>query len=107
MMTIVIKYIQQLIRITIMKSFFKTMLACVAGIIIAGILFVFGLVSLIGAVASMGSEDKGIKENSVLMLDLDGTFGERSDDDPLASLMSDGLNSYGLEDVIASIKEAK
>ena len=44
-----------------MKSFFKTMLACVAGIIIAGILFVFVLVSLIGAVASMGSEDKGIK----------------------------------------------
>lgn len=90
-----------------MKSFFKTMLACVAGIIIAGILFVFGLVSLIGAVASMGSEDKGIKENSVLMLDLDGTFGERADDNPLASLMSDGLKSYGLEDVIASIKEAK
>ena len=90
-----------------MKSFFKTMLACVAGIIIAGILFVFVLVSLIGAVTSMGGEDKGIKENSVFMLDLDGTFGERADDDPLASLMNDGLNSYGLEDVIASIKEAK
>ncbi len=90
-----------------MKSFFKTMLACVAGIIIAGILFVFVLVSLIGSVVSMGSEDKGIKENSVLMLDLNGTLSERADDNPLASLMNDGLKSYGLEDIIASIKEAK
>ncbi|MBQ8695458.1 MAG: signal peptide peptidase SppA [Bacteroidaceae bacterium] len=90
-----------------MKSFFKTMLACLAGIIIAGALSVFVLVSLIGAVTSMGNEDEGIKENSVLMLDFDGTFGERADENPFSSLMNDGKNSYGLEDVIASIKEAK
>ena len=90
-----------------MNSFFKTMLACLAGIIIAGILSMFGLVSFIGAVASMGSEDEGIKENSVLMLDFEGTFGERADENPFSSLMNDGKNSYGLEDVIASIKEAK
>ena len=45
-----------------MNSFFKTMLACVVAIIVAGALFVFVLVSLIGSVASMGSEDKGIYE---------------------------------------------
>ena len=90
-----------------MKSFFKTMLACLAGIIIAGALSVLVLVSLIGAVTSMGSDDEGIKENSVLMLDFDGTFGERADENPFSSLMNDGKNSYGLEDVIASIKEAK
>ena len=90
-----------------MNSFLKTMLACLAGIIIAGALSVFVLVSLIGAVTSMGNEDEGIKENSVLMLDFDGTFGERADENPFSSLMNDGKNSYGLEDVIASIKEAK
>ncbi len=90
-----------------MNSFLKTMLACLAGIIIAGALSVFVLVSLIGAVTSMGSDDEGIKENSVLMLDFDGTFGERADENPFSSLMNDGKNSYGLEDVIASIKEAK
>ena len=90
-----------------MNSFFKTMLACLAGIIIAGALSVFALVSLIGAVTSMGSDDEGIKENSVLMLDFDGTFGERADENPFSSLMNDGKKSYGLEDVIASIKEAK
>ena len=83
------------------------MLACLAGIIIAGALSVLVLVSLIGAVTSMGNEDEGIKENSVLMLDFDGTFGERADENPFSSLMNDGKNSYGLEDVIASIKEAK
>ena len=62
---------------------------------------------MIGAVTSMGSDDEGIKENSVLMLDFDGTFGERADENPFSSLMNDGKNSYGLEDVIASIKEAK
>ena len=90
-----------------MNSFLKTMLACLAGIIIAGALSVFVLVSLISAVTSMGSDDEGIKENSVLMLDFDGTFGERADENPFSSLMNDGKNSYGLEDVIASIKEAK
>lgn len=90
-----------------MKSFFKTMLACLAALLVAGFLFIFGLVSLIGSVASAGSGDKGIKENSVLMLDLNGTLSERADENPLASLMSDDMKSYGLEDIIASIKEAK
>ena len=90
-----------------MKPFVKTMLACLAGIFIAGFLFIFVLFSLIGSVASMGNGNEGIKENSVLMLELSGTFGERADDNPLASLMDDELKSYGLEDIIASIKEAK
>lgn len=90
-----------------MNSFVKTMLACLVAVLIAGSLFVSVLFSLIGSVASMGSEDEGIKENSVLMLELDGIFGERADDNPLVSLMNDGKNSYGLEDIIASIKEAK
>ena len=90
-----------------MKPFVKTMLACLAGIFIAGFLFIFVLFSLIGSVASMGNGNEGIKENSVLMLELCGTLDERADDNPLAYLMDDELKSYGLEDIIASIKEAK
>lgn len=90
-----------------MNSFVKTMLACLVAVLIAGSLFVSVLFSLIGSLASMGSEDEGIKENSVLMLEFDGIFGERAEDNPLVSLMNDGKNSYGLEDIIASIKEAK
>ena len=90
-----------------MKSFFKTMLACLAAVLVAGFLFIFGLVSLIGSVVSAGSGNEGIKENSVLMLELNGTLSERADENPLASLMSDDMKSYGLEDIIASIKEAK
>ncbi|MBR4065937.1 MAG: signal peptide peptidase SppA [Bacteroidaceae bacterium] len=90
-----------------MKSFFKTMLACVAGILAAGLLFLFGFGFFIGSVASMGSANEGIKENSVLMLDLNGIFGERADENPFAVLMNGDMKSYGLEDIIASIKEAK
>ena len=90
-----------------MNSFVKTMLACLVAVLIAGSLFVSVLFSLIGSLASMGGEDEGIKENSVLMLEFDGIFGERADDNPLVSLMNDDKNSYGLEDIIASIKEAK
>lgn len=90
-----------------MNSFVKTMLACLVAVLIAGSLFVSVLFSLIGSLASMGGEDEGIKENSVLMLEFDGIFDERADDNPLVSLMNDGKNSYGLEDIIASIKEAK
>ena len=90
-----------------MKSFFKTMLACVAGILAAGLLFLFGVGFFIGSVASMSSANEGIKENSVLMLDLNGIFGERADENPFALLMNGDMKSYGLEDIIASIKEAK
>lgn len=90
-----------------MKSFLKTVLACLVGIIIAGFLFIFGLISMIGAAVSMVGEDAGIKENSVLFLDLNGAVSERADENPLASVMGDKLKVYGLDDILASIKEAK
>lgn len=90
-----------------MKSFIKTVLACLVGIIIAGFLFIFGLISMIGVAVSMGGEDTGIKENSVLFLDLDGAVSERADENPFASVMGDKLKVYGLDDILASIKEAK
>ena len=90
-----------------MNSFIKTVLACLVGILIAGFLFTFGFISLIGAVAAIGSESNSIDENSILMLDLQGTLSERADENPFASLMNDEMKSYGVEDIIASIKEAK
>lgn len=90
-----------------MKSFLKTVLACLVGIIIAGFLFILGLISMIGAAVSMVGEDAGIKENSVLFLDLNGAVSERADENPFASVMGDKLKVYGLDDILASIKEAK
>ena len=76
-----------------MNSFVKTMLACLVAVLIAGSLFVSVLFSLIGSLASMGSADEGLKENSVLVLEFGGIFDERADDNPLVSLMNDGKNS--------------
>lgn len=90
-----------------MKSFFKTVMACLVGIVIAGFLFIFVLTSVVGIAVSTGSGSSDIKDNSILFLDLDGVLVERAGDDPLVSLMGDEFKNNGLDDIIASIKEAK
>ena len=89
-----------------MKDFFKVVLACTVSIVIVGILLpIFGVVSLVNAVSS----DKSgvIKENSVLFLDLEGVLEERAQEMPFASVMGDAFQTYGLDDILASIKKAK
>ena len=89
-----------------MKEFFKIMLACMVSIVVVGIMLpIFGVVSIIGAVSSDSSNE--IKENSVLFLDLQGTLEERTQETPFASIMGDDFQTSGLDDIIASIKEAR
>ena len=90
-----------------MKSFFKTLLASVLGMVIAGIiLFVLGVNAIAGIFASSDANGD-IEKNSVLFLDLNGTIEERAVENPLASIMDDDSKNYGLDDIIAAIKEAK
>ena len=90
-----------------MKEFFKTTFACVLAMVVAGIIFfIVGIGIVVGIVTS--SDDKGeIEKNSVLFLDLNGAFEERAVENPLASIMDDEFKSYGLDEIIAAIKEAK
>ena len=89
-----------------MKDFFKVVLACTVSIVIVGIVLpIFGIVSLVSAVSS--ENGSVIKENSVLFLDLEGVLEERAQEMPFASVMGDSFQSYGLDDILASIKKAK
>ena len=90
-----------------MKDFFKTTFACVLAMVIAGIVLIIAGTSIIaGALTS--SDDKGeIERNSVLFLDLNGAIEERTDENPLASIMDSELKTYGLDEILAAIKEAK
>ena len=55
-----------------MKKFFKYVFATVVGIFVFGIiLFLFGLFTIVSSVLS--GEDNPIKDNSVLVIDLNGT----------------------------------
>ena len=90
-----------------MKDFFKFTLASVLGIVLAGIIFtIIGIVSLVGMVASSDSETT-VQENSILYLNLEGTLSERVEDNPFQNFMGETFTSYGLDDILNSIRKAK
>lgn len=93
-----------------MKDFLKFTLATVTGIILSSIvLFILSMVTLFGIVASSDTETV-VKKNSVMMLDLNGMLVERTQENPLgmlSQLFSDDSDTYGLDDILSSIKKAK
>ena len=90
-----------------MKDFFKTTFACMLGMVIAGLIIpIVGILIIVGIAAS-SSADSDIEKNSVLFLDLNGVIEERAEENPFASILNDKLKTYGLDDIIAAIKEAK
>ena len=91
-----------------MKQFIKYVLATIVGIFIVGvILTLISVVGLIG-MATMGSSTPTVKDNSVLVIQLQGSIGERSEENPFANLLGNkALSSQGLDDILAAIKRAK
>lgn len=90
-----------------MKDFLKFTLATIVGIIVASIvLFFLSILVFFGMVSSSESETQ-VKSNSIMMLDLNGTLSERNQGMPFDFLMGDEYKSYGLDDILASIKKAK
>ncbi len=90
-----------------MKDFIKFTFASVLGVVLAGIIFtILGIVTMVGMVASSDTETV-VKENSIFVLDLEGSLSERVKDNPLQTLMGEENQAYGLDDILASIQKAK
>ena len=90
-----------------MKDFFKFTFASMLGVVLAGVVFtILGIVGMVGMVASSDTETM-VKENSILILDLDGSLSERVQDNPLQSLLDEEYQVYGLDDILSSIRKAK
>ena len=90
-----------------MKDFIKFTFASLLGVVLAGIVFtILGIVTMVGMVASSDTETT-VKENSIFVLDLNGTLSERVQENPLQQLMGEDFNAYGLDDILTSIKKAK
>ena len=91
-----------------MKDFIKFTFATLTGIVLAAVVFtILGIISVVGIMSSAETETK-VKENSVFMLELKGELLERSEDNPFKDLlMSEDIQSYGLDDILSSIKKAK
>ena len=90
-----------------MKDFIKFTLASLVGVVLAGIVFtILGIVSMVGMVASSDTETT-VKENSIFVLNLEGTLSERVKDNPFQALMGEEYQAYGLDDILTSIQKAK
>lgn len=91
-----------------MKQFLKYVCATVVGILIVGVICaILSILSLAG-MASMGSMTANVKDNSVLVIQLQGTINERSTENPFAEIMGNSaLSEQGLDDILAAIEHAK
>ena len=90
-----------------MKDFIKFTFASVLGVVLAGIIFtILGIVTMVGLVASSDTETM-VEENSIFVLDLEGTLSERVQDNPFQAMMGEEYQAYGLDDILASIQKAK
>ena len=91
-----------------MKDFLKYMLAAIVGVCIVGVVFtIIGIMSIAGMVASSSGSETKVNDNSVFILNLSGSVEERSQPNPLSQLMGDDFGTYGLDDILSSIKKAK
>ena len=90
-----------------MKDFMKFTFASLLGVILAGVVFtVLGIVTMVGMVASSDTETV-VEDNSVLIVDFEGTLTERAEENPLQELMGEEYANYGLDDILSAIKKAK
>lgn len=90
-----------------MKEFMKFSFASLLGVILAGIVFtILGIISMVGMVASSDTETV-VKENSIFVLNLEGTLSERVQENPFQKLLGEENQAYGLDDILSSIRKAK
>ncbi len=90
-----------------MKDFLKFTLATITGIILSSVVLFFISILVFFSIVSSSESEAQVRKNSVMMLDLNGTLSERSQENPFDFLMQDDYKTYGLDDILASIKKAK
>ena len=92
-----------------MVKFFKYLLATVLGGIIAAVLVIVLFVAVIVGIASMSGDTVTVEDNSLLVLELNGTIVERATNNPFQSMLeglSDAPPTVGLNQVLSNIDKA-
>lgn len=90
-----------------MKDFLKNVLATFVGILLFFLIFgVLGAMSLVGMIAASDAATN-VKDNSVLVIDLNGAMTERAEGDLKSQLMGGGNSGIGLDDMLSAIEKAK
>lgn len=78
-----------------MKDFLKFTLATVTGIVISSVVLFFISILVVFSMVSSSESETQVRKNSVMMLDLNGTLAERSQENPLDLIMKDDYKTYG------------
>ncbi|WP_291856606.1 signal peptide peptidase SppA [Marinilabilia sp.] len=92
-----------------MKKFLKYTLAVIVGSVVSITILMLGFFIIIGIIAATSSQEITVKDNSLLVLKLDGPIVERTDNDPLTEIMSELTGDaapMGLNQILGSIKKA-
>ena len=92
-----------------MKEFLKMTLATICGIVIFMVVTgFFFMISFVGMLASDSASTK-VKDNSVFVINLNGTISERSEEGtPFDEILGLGdMSAMGLDDLICAIRKAK
>ena len=90
-------------------SFFKTVLATVVGLVLAGLVF-FGIsIMIIAGIVAASSSDKApeLSSKTVLSINLSGPVAERVAEDPFAEALGNDQQSIGLLSTLNAIDYAK
>ena len=89
-----------------MKQFFKSVAATIVGIFGFGIIIsIMGFISLIGMVAT--SSKPSLKNNSVLVLKMQGEITDQAEENFLGELTNGQVNQMGMNEILSAIKKAK
>lgn len=90
-----------------MKQFLKYVLATVVGLVVAGLLMgFFSMLMFMGM--AMGTSAPKVEKNSVLVMKLDGTLSERTEENPFDMLMGGaGTSALSLENMLKAVEQAK
>ena len=90
-----------------MKQFFKNVAATVVGLFAFGIIiFILGGISLIGMITASNSKPS-LKENSVMVMKLQGEISDKTDDNWLGQITGNKFNNLGMNKILSAIKKAK
>ena len=92
-----------------MKGFIKSVLATMVGICIMGSLaFVFTMISLVGMMAA-GQEVTEVRDNSVLVLKLEGTVQDEVEEDitMMFEMLNGEMQVQGLDKMLGAVEKAK
>ncbi len=92
-----------------MKEFFKYVFATIVGVVAISIVGLFLFFMIIGVVISSTEKEVSVKNNSMLVLDLDRQIVDRAAKDPFENIDIPGFNKtkqVGLDDITKSLKKA-